>query len=379
MNKISITNRVRVLENVVIHVKRSVPVSGGKILVHIGDEVSPWDILGEGQSTTGFRVFHLAQELKVSPKDVIKFLKRQVGHNIYSGELLAEKPGTWGFGKKTILAPVDGIVDFYDEHNGDLRLKLLPRLLKTASGVFGIVDKVDVTRGEVTLRTMASVVYGIFGSGKEREGVIKVLGNPGELVGTRHLTADFTGKIMVGGGLIMKEALEKARAIGVAGIISGGVNAEDYKATAGGEWFPVRKRWSDIGLTLIITEGYGAVPVGEDIFTILKRFDGKYALVDGNQAKIILPSFSENCMIDIRKVKLPMGTEVEPSSLQKTTELNIGLAVRIVSPTFLGVQGVVEAVDNTPTKLPSGINTFLVTVETKNQKLRVPFENLEVI
>lgn len=84
-------------------------------------------------------------------------------------------------------------------------------------------------------------------------------------------------------------------------------------------------------------------------------------------------------MIDIRKVKLPMGLGVEPTSIMKNVQLKAGLAVRVIAPALLGIQGVIETIDNSPTKIASGVSTYLVTVVTRQQKLRVPFENLEVL
>lgn len=379
MENFETTARVRVLENTVLHVKRVVPTSGGKISVRVGDEVLPGDVLGTGEHMAGFMVVRIASELKVGPKQVPKLLKRQVGQTIYEGELLAENPGTFGLGKKILLSPVDGLIDFYDPQSGDVRLKLMPKTNKIASGVFGIVDKVDKTTGEIVIRTQASLVYGVFGSGREREGMIQVLGMPGDLISSKQITAELSGKIVIGGGVIFLDAIEKARNVGISGMITGGINAEDYKTTSGGEWFPIKKRWSDIGLTLIVTEGFGAIPIGTDIFTVLQKFHGRYGIVDGNRGRVILPSHQEDCMINIRKVKLPMGLGVEPTSVTKITSVKAGMKARVISPLYLGVQGIVESVDKTPTVLPSGLSAFLVTVATQQQKMRIPLENLEII
>lgn len=379
MNGLYANRRVRVRHNTVTHVKRHLPPGKGKIDVIVGQEVSPIDVLGEGQPAVGFRTVHLAKELNVSPKQALNFLKRDFGKVIYDGELLASKNEFLGLQKKIILSPVDGIIDVYDQEKGNLRIKLLPKVTRVASGVYGVVDYIDHTSKFVIIRTLATEIFGIFGSGREREGTLNVLGSAETLVSSKQISSDMMGQVIVGGAMVFYDALEKMIGERIHGIIAGGINSKDYKAMVGGDWNFSKKRWSDVGLSLMVTEGFGAVAMGEDIFSVLKQFDKKFVILDGNWGRLILPTDDQNSIINIRNTKIPVEDRPESEPDLDCVPLEVGMKVRLIASPYVGLQGNVDAIDRSLTKLPSGIATYMITVATKSQKVRVPYLNLEVI
>ncbi len=379
MDQLFTSSRVRVKKDAVIRVKRSLPQGKGRISIMTGQEVSPGDIIGEGQSSAGFRSFNLAHELRVSPKQALRFLKRPLGQIIYQGELLAAREVLFGLRRKIFLSPVDGLVDYYDEGSGILRIKLLPKVSKLASGVYGIVEEINPTTGTILIKTVASIIYGVFGSGREREGIIRVLGRPDELISSRQITEQMRGQIVVGGSLVFQEALEQAISSRVVGIISGGTNSCDYRSMVGGDWNLFKKHWSDVGLTLMVTEGFGSIPIGDDIFELLQEYDRRFGIMDGNRARLILPSGDPNSIALVRRTRLPVSTTVEPALDIDLAALQVGGLVRLVSPPGVGRQGKIVAIDETPTLLPSGLKSTLVTVSTQMAKFRVPYQNLEII
>lgn len=365
-------------KDVIIQVKRTLPQAKGRIYALLGQEVTPEDVLGEGQLPAGFRIIHLARELGVHPKKAVNFLKRQLGKTIFQGELLASRENFWGLREKLILSPVDGILDFYDLPKGDLRIKLPPKRTLLISGVYGIVDSINVSSGSVIVRAQASVIYGVVGTGREREGMLKILGSPDYLVTSKQLPGGLGGKLIVGGSIVSLDALEEAVESGAAGFISGGINMRDFKSV-GGILDQRHKRWSDIGLAVMVTEGFGSIQIGGDIFTLLKEHDKKFAILDGNRSRLILPSDDPACMIYIRKTKPPTNglIEAEPELLE--VPVRVGSKVRIICPPLMGRQGVIEALDLSETLLPGGTSTYLATVLTPRRKVRLPYQNIEVI
>lgn len=370
--------RTRISRDEVIHIKRTLPSATGVINVKIGDEVTPNNILAEGKKPAGFRTINLAEELHINPGEAPKFLKRAMGNNIFKDELLASKEGIFGLGGKIILSPADGILDYYDEKTGRLKIKLFPKTVKLACGVWGIIEEIDEVKGMIIIKTMASLIYGVLGSGKEREGTLNVIGSKEVLVGSRQLETTMRGQIIVGGEVVFADGLEKAVELDIAGIISGGINAKDYKAIAGG-WNIYKKQWSDIGLSLLITEGFGSIHMGDDIFSLLQQNNGKFSIIDGNRSRLILPSNNDSCMIYIRKTKLPEQSFVERQPELNLAELQVGQQVRIISQDYLGNQGTIEAIDKSVSRLPSGVSSTLVIVNTRSKKIRTAYQNLEIV
>ena len=129
----------------------------------------------------------------------------------------------------------------------------------------------------------------------------------------------------------------------------------------------------------MVTEGYGALPIGDDIFQILKEHEGKYVFLSGNNPRLLLPSIEPDSIIRIRKVALSPHASLEKSPNTRIIETAVGESVRLIWPPYMGSQGQIVAIDEQPTLLPSGINCIMATVELKLRKLRVPLNNLEVI
>jgi hypothetical protein len=376
-----VNRRPRVVGNSVLLVKRQL-LGKGQIIAKIGQEVFPSDIIGRGATTAGFRNINLAKMLGVSPKQAAEYLDRPLKQRIYKDELLAFKKGGFLNPKKVITSPTDGVLDSYNDSTGELRISFLPHPIELPAAVFGVVEKIDQIKAEVIIKTQATAIYGILGTGRSREGSLKVIGGRSDLTDKARMPTDLAKHILVSGGLIYTGALAQAVASGVHGIITGGINSLDYKSISGGRLNSPAKFVSDIGLAIVVTEGFGSIPIGEDIFNILTSFNNQFVIIDGNRGKIILPSCQKDCMLNIRKVSLPpqaLERFVEPSIEIEATELRLGQRVRVIASPNMGEQGDVMAIDNVPSLLESQIRTIMVTVETKSRKIKVPYSNLEVI
>lgn len=372
---LSINIRQRVFPNKITHIARSLE-GKGKILVSKNEELQPQDVIGKITVSGGFSAINIAKKLGVSPEEGDKYLQRQLGSKIFQGELLAMKKGM--FGKKVIVSPTDGIIDVYDKKSGEVKLQFLPKEVPITSGVYGIVDDINIISGEVLIKAMVTEIYGVIGTGKERGGILTILGEQGTFVQPRLITQSMSNHIIVTGALIYGEALRKATGYRIHGIISGGLNAKDYRSMAG-TIDPMKKIGNDVGITVMATEGYGPIPIGDDIYHLLQEYEERFVFIHGNTSQLLLPSVNPDSILSLRKTALPISKNprVQPDVVMG--ELKIGVRVRIIWPPFMGAQGIVTAIDGSSTMLDSGITTFVVTVETPRQKIRVPYPNIEII
>lgn len=375
-----VNRRIRFVPNVITLIKRSLK-GKGKLLVQAGQEVTPEEIVGKSSVSSGVRVINLAKQLEVAPDQVKNYLQRPIGQKIYKGELLAFKTGGLLESKRIVTAPTDGILEFLS-NNGDLMMRFLPREVNLPSAVYGIIEKIDQSKGEVLIKTEATQIYGLFGSGRVREGNIKILGARGDLISKLKIP-NSAEHIIIGGSLIYSDAIYAAMNLGISGIITGGINAKDYKAMSGGRLVFPGKMGTDIGISTIVTEGFGSIPIGEDLFNLLWQFNNKFSIIDGNRALLSLPSTDSSCLNRVKKSKLPVSSIqigfVEPLNSIEAVSLNLNQQVRIIGSIFAGTQGKVINIDKIPTLLESGIRTYLVTVETRSRKIKIPYSNIEVI
>jgi hypothetical protein len=380
MSNLVANRRIRVIPSVITYVTRTLQ-GHGRITVSVGQQVTPEDIIGKSTISAGFRNINLAKVLNCSGPECKKYLQRPLGQTIYKGELLALKPGSLFSQKKMLLAPTDGRIDSYDDKTGQLRLSFLPHDKDLAAAVFGIVSKVDNLKGEAVIKTQVTEIYGLFGTGKSREGALKVLGQRGDLLGKSILRDDLAGQIVAGGALIYSDAIAAAVSKGIFGLITGGVNAADYRSMAGGRLTFPQKFGTDIGIGLLVCEGFGSVPLGEDIFNILLEYNGRFAILEGNKGRLLLPTCEADCMATITKTELPRieADLVNALSEVQAVDLKLGQVVRVISSPFLGEQGQIISIDAKPTTIPTGIIVNLVTIQSKTRKLKVPYTNLEII
>lgn len=377
------TVRVRVEKDIVIRIRRNLN-GKGRINVKLGQEVAPPDIIGTSQLLSGFRSLNLADLLSVSPNQIDKFLKKQIGQRVYKDELLAYKSGGVFGGKKIVTSPTDGILDFINSKTGEIKMTFLPKQVDLPAGVYGIVEYVNYDHGQVIIKTQVTRIHGIFGSGRSRDGNLVVLGSREGLLSRIEVSMKLEGHIIVGGSLIFKDGITEAISSNIHGIITGGINAKDYRGMAGGRLTFPHKLENDIGISVVVSEGFGSIPIGEDIYRALSEFDGKFVSLDGNRAMINLPSFQSKSIIKVKNTALPPISEntqnVEEEGFKtRIGELRIGMFVRVSGNKYAGEQGKVLAIDKIETVLPSGVKSYLVTLETKRRKIQVPVANVEII
>lgn len=374
--------RIRVEKNVIVRLQRNLA-GKGQLKIKVGQQVSPSDIIGTFIISSGFRTLDLAQLLSVAPVNVEKYLKRDLGQRIYKDELLAFKDGGIFGGKKIVTAPTDGILEFLNPKTGELKMTFLPKKVDLPAGVYGICEQIDNIRGQVLIRTQVSRIHGMFGSGRLRDGTLYILGRRDSLIGRMEISPKYGDNILVGGSLIYKDAISTAISSGVSGFITGGINAKDYKSIGGGRLIFPRILDNDIGISIVVCEGFGSIPIGDDIFEILSEYAGRFVSIDGNRGIINLPSFESSSMSLVEKTHLPPTQEQQPvlddEHKDMVVELTKGQRVRIIGNSFAGEQGKILSIDKTATLLPSGIMTFLATVETKRRKIQIPVANCEVL
>lgn len=368
-------HRIRIIPGICKLVKRTLK-GPGTILAQKNTEVSPHDVLGHYKLTAGFSKLNIASELNVGPTDVKKYLKKEVGVTIYKGELLALKKNL--FGSKQIIAPTDSIFESLNEKTGEVTLRLIPKEVPLTSGVFGIVEDIDQQRGELSIKCMSTEIFGIFGTGNEKEGFLNVISGPGDLVNAAKITAIHRGQILVAGSLVMEDAIKKALTCNVSGIISGGLNMDEYLSMAT-SLMPSKRVGTEIGISLVATEGFGLLPMAEDFVQVFKSHNNKFAIINGNMGKILLPSNDPDSILSCRKVSLPEGQALGARPELGVSEIKTGLKARVIWPPFMGTQGIISRIDETPTILDSGISTYMLTVDTKMRKIRVPHSNIEII
>lgn len=367
--------RPRIKYNYATHLVRTLR-GAGKFKVILGQEVAPDEVLGAYAAAAGFSSIDLARRLKISSNDGLQYLQKPIGSTIFKGELLALKKSV--FGNNVVVSPTDGLIENYDTHTGVLRIKFFPKEVTLTSGVYGIIDQIDTRTGEVTIKTLVHEISAVLGAGKQRMGLIKVIKSASNLAKADQVTPDMSQHIVVTGALLDYNAIVKAVQFGVYGLISGGVNYRGFKPLTN-NFEATNNIITDVGITVVATEGFGAIPMAGDVYNLLLKYHDQFVYIVGNPPRILLPCATKENISALRTVVLPLNQSAQTPNDLDIVDLQIGATVRIIWPPYMGSIGKIIAIDQTASKLQSGVMTYLLTIEMNSRKIKVPYPNVEVV
>lgn len=320
-----------------------------------GDRVDVSSVIAHCEVSAGQRLVKVAHPLGVSRKNFKKYLLRSIGDRIYQGEIIARKKGVFGMRKKELRSPADGVITNIGE-SGDIIVKFLPMPIRLVAGASGLIS--SVRDDSVVVRTFGNEISGSAGLGKPREGIIKVIAQPNEFVIPQKIDSSCQGRIIVGGSHLDRASIEKALTIGVKGIVVGGIDHRDF-VSLGIE--------SDVGVTIIVTEGFGNVTMGNDIYEVFNKENDKFAFINGLEKTVLIPQD--------KKV-----VENKPLKIDNWRILKEGDVVRYFRPDTEELVGVVKSISPEETVLKSGLSSEVAEIKfISGRTIVAPSANLEII
>ena len=362
-----------VTKSIVLRKDRILPLKG-KVLVKKGDHVKAEDVVAETLLPGKVVPFKLSNKLGVPAESLDQYMKLKPGDFIKKGELIAETKGFFGFFKSSVKAPIDGEIESISKITGQMLLRE-PRIpIQVKAFIDGIV--VDVIEEEgVIIENKSAYIQGIFGLSGERSGEIKMLADsPEEVIKPEKIDDSCKDKVIVCGSLISYDVIKKAQAIGVAAIISGGIDDQDLKKLLGYNIGVAITGHENIGLTIVVTEGFGMIKMANNTFNLLKSFEGHKASIHGitqiragvMRPEIIIP-------IEFKKEEL----KVEKA---KMATLEIGTTIRVIRQPNFGLIGKVTGLPEKLTSVESETLVRILEAELENgEKVTIPRANVEVI
>jgi hypothetical protein len=349
----------------------------GKVLARKGSRVDAGDTVAQAFVPAQPHVVNLARALALPPARVERALRREVGNKVNAGEVLARS------GARVCVAPVGGQIAGVDTETGYVTIAPDPELHELKAAVAGFVMDVQPYEG-VTIETLALQVFGVFGLGLERSGVLRLLiTDPAEVISADQIDARSRYSVIIGGAGITGSALRRAVEQEVHGVIVGGIEEHELRAFLGwqgqGGW---RARGdgatlgpvADPGLTLIVTEGFGTRPMSAPAFEMLASRDGHEVLVEGRTSlrrPLVRP-----------RVVVPIGRAADVQLDAPRPLLRVGASVRLLDDAHLGLVGRVRALPPGPQRVASGALVAAVEVEllhAEPSRLLVPRTAVEVI
>ncbi len=368
----SYTPGLTVTERTTVRRRRALPLPGN-VLVQSGDQVRSDQAVAKAELPGKVYPLNLANQLSIAPDEITEYLVKKEGDPVRKDEVLAENKPLIKWFKTEIKSPITGTIESISTVTGQVLLREPPRILELLAYIDGTVVEV-IPRQGVVVEATSSLVQGIFGIGGETWGelamAVKV---PEEPMTPALLTADMKGKIVVGGAFLPADTMAKAKELGVAALVVGGIHDKDLRALLGYDLGVAITGTEQVGFTLILTEGFGAIPMADKTFKLLSAHVGRKASVSGAtqiRAGVIRPE------IIIPQAKASAGVAEQT----QREGIRLGDPVRIIRDPLFGKIGAVSALPSDLTKIPteSEVRVLEVTFGDGSRAV-IPRTNIEVI
>ena len=170
------------------------------------------------------------------------------------------------------------------------------------------------------------------------------------------------------------EAIDRARAVGAVAIISGGLDDADLEKFLGYNLGVAITGSEKLGITVIVTEGFGEIAMARRTFALLAKHQGADVAVNGTtqiRAGVIRP-----------EIVIPLERESREGATHERTGslLRIGAPVRVIRDPYFGVLGTVSALPAEPHVLESGSRARVLEVTFESgEGVIIPRANVEII
>lgn len=369
----SYTPGLTVTERTTVRRRRILPLPGS-VLVQIGDAVHADTAVARAELPGKVVPLNLANQLGIAPDEINDYLVKKEKDSVQKDDVLAENKPFIKWFKTEIRSPITGKVESVSTITGQILLREPPRVLELRGYIDGVVAEVHPEQG-VTVESTCSLVQGIFGIGGETSGEL-VMGvkAPDQPLLPEQLTPSMKGKVVVGGAFLSATTMTRAKELGIVGLVVGGIHDKDLRALLGYDLGVAITGSEQVGFTLILTEGFGTIPMAPKTFALLSAHAGQKASISGAtqiRAGVIRPE------IIIPHSGPAAATKVAQAEREG---IQLGDPVRIIRDPLFGKIGAVSGLPSELRAIPTESEVRVLEVRFPDGTTTVvPRANIEVI
>ncbi len=367
------TSGLRVSPRTVVSKTRRLPLSG-QVVVQVGDRVRPDTVVAETYLPGPVHNVNVANALAIAPEDVPGCMLKQRNEPVEKGELIAESKGIFGLFKSSVRCPESGTIEMVSEVTGQVLIREPSTPVRINAYLDGRVAELLPGEG-VVVETVGACIQGIFGVGGEVHAPIRqIVQSPDDEITGDMVDDRCTGQIVCGGSMITLDALRKLIEIGASGVVVGGMQYHDIGDLLGYQIGVAVTGGEDIGLTVVVTEGFGRLPMAERTFELLRSLQGREASLSGAtqiRAGVIRPEIV---------IKSDRAEESPERSDSAGRGLESGSLVRLIRKPWFGEIATVASLPERPVRLPTGALARVLEARRKNGEIvTVPRANVEIV
>jgi hypothetical protein len=356
---------------IAIRRRRQLPVRG-EVLVGAGDEVEMDAVIARADLPGAFRPVPVAAKLGIPSSELGSAMRVREGEGVEKGQVLAGRRSWFGVIETVVEAPLDGVVESISSATGQLMLRENPVPLELTAYLPGRVADSDGCSW-VDIEAEVCLVQGILGVGGECRGrLVRVGQAPGAVLDAGDISETGRDAILFTGGTVTAAALSAMRERGVRGVVAASVKGSDLMAWSGGALNPASTGRENLGLTVMLTEGFGRLAMTARTFDVLAALDGEPVSMSGItqiRAGVIRPEVLAKPLVGA-----PLEVPSESGGIQR------GDRVRIVRGAAFGRTGRVCGVPDDLVRIATGARALIYEIVLDDgTKARVPRQNTERI
>lgn len=367
------TPGLTVADHTVIRKVRRLPLKGD-VLVKVGQRVKAGDVVAMTNLPGEVKPVNVSGKLGVAPNEVGEVMLKRERDPVRQNEPFAQTHGFLGLFKNTCTSPIDGTIESISAVTGQVIIRGAPTPVQKFAYAEGVVA--ETLPGEAaTVEVTGTFIQGIFGIGGETWGPLEVVvGGGDEVLDEKLITPQHRDKIIVGGSLVTAAAVHAAIKHGVKGIIVGGLNDADLRDLLGYELGVAITGEETLGVTIVVTEGFGRIRMARATFELLKKRVGLLTSING--ATQIRAGVTRPEVI----VPLPQPPARPSGDGELAGVLQVGTSIRAIRDPYFGRIGKCVALPVELTRLSSEAKVRVLEVEFEDgQRATLPRANVELI
>ena len=357
-----------------IRKRRILPLKG-EVLVEAGDRVPADRVVARAFLPGAVTPINVAQKLGVQPEDVPSKMTVKEGGAVMADQTIAFAKSFFGLFTTAIRSPVEGSIESVSARTGQVMIRQQPHPIELEAYVAGEVAEVFDGDG-VEIVTWGSVIQGIFGVGGERRGSVRVCAEKADAVLTAaDIPDDAGGAIIVGGAFADAATFRRAEEVGAAALVVGGFSDSDLRGILGYDLGVAITGQESLKTTLILTEGFGRIPMNETTFELLRSLRGRMASVNGAtqiRAGVLRPEI-------LVPAADPAGDR-SADAAAASGQMDVGSTVRIIREPHFGALGRVSKLPSEPGTIQTGARVRVLRVSLEGgEEITLPRANVELI
>jgi hypothetical protein len=369
---LNLVPHLTVSKNHVVQKVRELPVPG-ELQVAIGDVVKATDVVAKAYLPGDLLICRVAESLGIEAQEVVTGLQVQEGDVVSEGQIICEHSGIFGLFKSRYTAPALGTIELIQEKTGHIAIRQPSNEISLAAYIGGHVVATEAQKS-LTVETKCRFVQGIFGVGGEQHGKIKLLDcSPDESPSISHLPESCAGLVLVGGTAPTGSVLKEAEDRGATGWILGAIDDIALTHYLGHDIGLAFTGHETVGMTVIVTEGFGRVALAQRVLQVLADCDGKACSLNG-ATQVRAGAVRPELIVPYKNGKRRLHETERP-----VLSFEVGAIVRIIREPYFGQTGTITELPIQPEVLVTGARSRIVKISLENgEVVSVPRSNVEL-